>query len=122
MSNSVKSTQSAEKTKDVEPREGYSIADTKNAITVYKKKSTFKGAKEDDFYYSATRTDGHSLILKFKFPMPEPYDTSTAFIISNVVGNCKRSEKVVKGETYTNFTYYITECDFDDIEGEPLPL
>ena len=30
------------------------------------KKSTFKGATENDFYFSATRSDGASVICKFK--------------------------------------------------------
>lgn len=118
----VKSAQDSQNDNVVEPREGFTEASVKNAITVYRKKSTFKGATENDFWYSGTRADGHSVILKFKFPLPEGFADSSAFIVSNIIGNYKKAETVVKGETYTNFTYYITDCDFEEIEGEPLPL
>lgn len=99
-----------------------SEASTKNSITVYRKRSTFKGATENDFWYSGTRADGHSVILKFKCELPDEFKNSSAFIVSNIIGNFKKEEVVVKNQTYTNFTYYINECDFEEIEGEPLPL
>lgn len=88
-------------------------------LTVYKKKCTYKGAGENDFYYSATRSDGNSVICKFKCPIETE---SAAFEISEVVGNLKKREVEVKGETYTNYTYYINSCKFSEIEGQPLPL
>lgn len=88
-------------------------------LTVYRKKSTFKGATDTDYWYSATRSDGASVVCKFKCPIPIE---SGAFQISNVIGNAKRSETVVKGTTYVNYTYYISSCDFSEIEGEELPL
>ena len=88
-------------------------------LRVYKKKSTFKGATDEDFWYSATRSDGNSVICKFKCPIETD---SMAFEISDIVGNFKKQEVTVKGETYTNFTYYIQSCTFHEIEGEPLPL
>lgn len=90
-----------------------------NKMRVYKKKCTFKGAKEDDFYYSGTRSDGNSVICKFKCPITTE---SLAFEISGVVGTMKQKEVTVNGETYQNFTYYISECEFNEIEGEELPL
>lgn len=107
---------------DVEVKEGFEPANVKNSIIVYRKKSTFKGATENDFWYSGTRADGHSVILKFKFELPEEFKNQSAFVVSNIVGNFKKKEETVKGETYTNFTYYVNECDFEEIEGEPLPL
>ena len=88
-------------------------------LRVYKKRSTFKGATEQDFWYSATRSDGNSVICKFKCPIKTE---SMAFEISNVCGNFKKKEVVVQGETYTNYTYYINSCNFHEIEGEELPL
>lgn len=88
-------------------------------LRVYRKKSTFKGATDKDFWYSATRSDGASVICKFKCDIPTE---SGAFEISNIVGNFKKSEVTVKGETYTNYTYYINSCDFSEIEGEELPI
>lgn len=88
-------------------------------LRVYKKKSTFKGAGDDDFYYSATRSDGCSVICKFKC---EIATTSNAFEIYDIIGNMAKKEVVVKGETYTNYTYYITSCKFREIVGEPLPF
>lgn len=88
-------------------------------LRVYKKKSTFKGATENDFWYSATRSDGSSVICKFKCDIPTD---SMAFEIYNIIGNFKRKEVEVKGEKYVNYTYYINSCDFSEIEGEPLPL
>lgn len=102
-----------------------SVADVENVnpvsgrLRVYKKKSTFKGATEQDFWYSATRSDGSSVICKFKCDIE---NDSMAFEISNVVGNFKKKEVEVKGETYINYTYYINSCDFHEIEGEELPL
>lgn len=88
-------------------------------LRVYRKKSTFKGATDTDYWYSATRSDGASVICKFKCDIPTE---SGAFEIDNIVGNAKRSEATVKGETYINYTYYINSCDFHEIEGEELPL
>ena len=88
-------------------------------LRVYKRKSTFKGATDTDFWYSATRSDGNSVICKFKCQIPTD---STAFEISNIVGNFKRKEVTVHGEDYINYTYYITSCDFSEIEGEDLPV
>ena len=88
-------------------------------LTVYKKKSTFKGAKDGDFWYSATRSDGSSVSLVFKCPIETE---SVAFEVSNVVGTLKKKEVIKDGETYTNYTYYITSCTFAEIVGEELPL
>lgn len=88
-------------------------------LRVYKKKSTFKGATENDFWYSATRSDGNSVMCKFKCPIETD---SVAFEIDNIVGSFKKKEVVVKGETYINYTYYINSCDFHEIPGEPLPM
>lgn len=93
--------------------------DKSGVLRVYKKKSTFKGAKEDDFWYSATRSDGCSINLVFKCPV---MTDSKAFEISNVVGTCKKTETVKNATTYINFTYYISSCDFREIVGEELPL
>ena len=90
-----------------------------NKLRVYKKKSTFKGATENDFWYSATRSDGNSVICKFKCDIPTE---SMAFEISNIIGNFKKKEVIVQGETYVNYTYYINSCDFSEIEGEVLPI
>lgn len=90
-----------------------------NRLRVYRKKSTFKGATDTDYWYSATRSDGASVICKFKCPIESE---SGAFEISNIIGNLKRSEAVVKGETYINYTYYIISCQFHEIDGEELPL
>lgn len=88
-------------------------------MIVYKKKSTFKGATDTDFWYSATRSDGASVMCKFKCDIPTD---SMAFEITNVVGNLKKREVVKDGETYINYTYYINSCDFSEIQGEELPL
>lgn len=88
-------------------------------LRVYKKKSTFKGAADTDFWYSATRSDGNSVICKFKCDI---LTDSMAFEISNIIGNFKKKEVVVQGETYTNYTYYINSCDFSEIKGEELPI
>lgn len=88
-------------------------------LTVYKKKSTFKGAGDEDFWYSATRSDGSSVICKFKCTIPMD---SLAFEIYDIVGTAKKKEVEVKGEKYTNYTYYITDCKFQEIKGEPLPF
>ena len=90
-----------------------------NKMKVYKRKSTFKGATPDDYWYSATRSDGNSVICKFKCPIQTD---SAAFEISDVVGTLKRKEVEVKGEKYVNYTYYINSCTFSEIEGEELPL
>lgn len=89
------------------------------SLRVYKRKSTFKGAKDTDFWFSATRSDGNSVSVVFKCPIQTE---SMAFEISNVIGTLKQKEVVKDGETYKNFTYYITSCDFNEIVGEELPL
>lgn len=92
---------------------------SKDKLRVYRKKSTFKGATENDYWYSATRNDGASVICKFKCEVPLE---SGAFEISNIIGNAKKSEITIKGETYINYTYYIISCDFSEIAGEELPI
>ena len=91
----------------------------KNKLRVYKRKSTFKGATDTDFWYSATRSDGNSVICKFKCQIPTD---SPVFEISNIIGNFKRGENTSKGEIYINYTYYINSCDFSEIEGEELEV
>ena len=92
---------------------------TNNKLRVYRKKSTFKGATETDFWYSATRADGNSVVCKFKCDI---LTNSAAFEISNIIGNFKKKEVTIHGETYINYTYYINSCDFSEIEGEKLPI
>lgn len=99
--------------------EGAQEGKAKDFLTVYKKRSTFKGATDEDFWYSGTRSDGNSVICKFKCPVETE---SMAFNISNIIGTMKKKEVTVKGETYINYTYYINSCDFSEIEGEPLPF
>lgn len=91
----------------------------KQSLKVYKKKSTFKGAKDTDVWYSATRSDGNSISVVFKCPIETD---SQAFEISDVVGSMKQKEVIKDGETYKNFTYYVSSCTFSEIKGEPLPL
>lgn len=88
-------------------------------LRVYRHKSTFKGATESDFWYSATRSDGSSVMCKFKCPV---LSESNAFEISNIVGTFSHKAVEVKGVIYNNFTYYINSCDFSEIEGEELPI
>lgn len=88
-------------------------------LTVYKKKSTFKGATDEDFWYSGTLSNGNSVKCIFKCPIKT---RSMAFEISNVVGNVKSKDVIIDGEQYTNKSYYISQCDFHEIKGEPLPL
>lgn len=85
-------------------------------LRVYRKESKFK---EQKYWYSATRSDGASVVCIFKCEVPTD---SVAFEISNVVGNLKRSEVVKDGETYINYRYYINSCEFSEIEGEELPI
>lgn len=90
-------------------------------LRVYCKKSTFKGATEKDFWYSATRSDGASVICKFKCAVPTE---SPAFEISNIIGSAKHTP--VNDDDcniiYDNYIYYINSCDFSEIEGEELQV
>lgn len=100
--------------KDQEVQEQFS-----KHMTVYRKKSTLPNAQSNEYWYSASRSDGSSVRCVFKCPIETE---SAAFEISEVIGNAKRKEVVKNGETYVNFTYYITSCKFHEIEGESLPL
>lgn len=91
----------------------------KDFLRVYKKKSTFKGAKDTDVWYSATRSDGSSVSVVFKCQIETD---SLAFEITDVVGTMKRKETIKDGETYINYTYYVSSCNFREIVGEELPL
>ena len=88
-------------------------------LRVYKKQSTFKGATENDFWYSATRADGASVVCNFKCDIPTD---SKAFEIYNIKGQAKREEVEVKGNKYVNYTYYISECDFKEIDAVDLEV
>ena len=91
-------------------------------LRVYRKKSTFKGATENDFWYSATRGDGASVMCKFNCTIPDDISKMGAFEIYDIEGNAKHKEVTIKGETYVNYTYYITRCKFAEIPTEALPL
>lgn len=92
---------------------------TAKSMKVYRKKATFKGAKETDFYFSATRSDGIGVIIKFKCKV---LSESMAFEISDVIGTLKNTQNEKNGKIYNNFVYYVTSCTFSEIQGEPLPL
>lgn len=101
------------------------IASAANAsvkLRVYRKESEFKGEGADKYWYSATRSDGCSVRCKFNCSIPEEFQELGAFEISNTVGNYKMKEVTKKGETYTNYTYYIKSCKFSEIPVENLPL
>lgn len=90
-------------------------------LRVYRKKSTYKGATDTDFWYSATRSDSASIICKFKCPV---LTDSVAFEISNVTGNPKHCPTTDDDGNiiFDNYIYYINSCDFHEIEGEKLKL
>lgn len=88
-------------------------------LRVYRKKSTFKGATADDFWYSATLSNGNAVSCVFKCGIPTD---SAAFEIAYIKGSKKEKKVVVKGEEYTNVTYYINSCEFYEIEGEDLEV
>jgi len=88
-------------------------------MRVYVKQSTFKGATAEDVWYSATRSDGCSVVCVFKCPVPTK---SKAFEIGNIRGGKKEKQVEVKGEVYNNITYFIDSCDFFEIEGEDLTV
>ena len=88
-------------------------------LRVYRHKSTYKGASEEDFWYTATRSDGISVKCIFKCAV---LSDSMAFEISNIKGNQQRKEVIYKGEPLTNYTYFISSCVFSEIEGEDLEV
>lgn len=90
---------------------------TNNSMKVYRKTVKINGREVT--VYSATRSDNSSVSLIFKCPITTE---SVAFEISNVIGNLKLRRNTKDGIDYTNYTYYITSCDFAEIKGEPLPL
>lgn len=99
-----------------------SAASASAKLRVYRKESEFKGEGADKYWYSATRSDGCSVRCKFNCPIPEEIQELGAFEISDIVGNSKMKEVTRKGETYTNYTYYIKSCKFSEIPVEDLPL
>ena len=105
-----------------EVKSAVSAESAAKTLKVYRKKSTFKGATDTDFWYSATLSRGASVILKFDKRLKVP--DLPAFEISNVVGNAKH-QPINDDDgnlVYDNYTYYVTSCDFTEIKGEPLPL
>ena len=103
-------------------------------LVVYRKKSTFKGATDKDFWYSATLSNETSLKLSegkqekisviCKFGGNVKVPDLQAFEISNVIGTLKH--KPLNDDDgnllFDNYIYYITSCDCNEIKGEPLPL
>lgn len=96
------------------------------ALRVYQKKSTFKGATEDDFWYSATLSSGESATIYFNDAMIDRMHDKIGYIkafeIYNIIGNRKLVKVEKDGETYNNYKYYISDCQFREIPGEELPL
>lgn len=113
-----------------------SVSQKKNnpTLTIYRKKSTFKGATDKDFWYSATLSKETSLKLSegtnekinivCKFGNELKVPDLPAFAISGVIGNIKH--KPLNDDNgnllYDNYIYYIEKCDFTKIPTEPLPL
>lgn len=93
-------------------------------LTVYRKKSTFKGATDTDFWYSATLSDGKSAILKFDNSLEIP--DLPAFAVKDIKGQAKHkpvySEENPEEIIYDNMVYYIKECKFLEIPSVDLPL
>lgn len=91
-------------------------------LRIYKKKSTFKGATDKDFWYSGTTSGGNSVICVFKCDIPDDFIDEKAFEIDNIMGGRKVKTVEKDGEVYENHTYYIDSCDFHKIDPEPLPV
>ena len=95
-------------------------------LKVYEKKSTFKGATENDKWYSATLSTGESVTIYFTENLlekkQEVVGNAKAFEIYNCIGNMKKSTVEKNGEAYINLKYYLTDCSFQEIQGEELPL
>lgn len=106
---------------DTELQDNQSAA---NRLRVYRKNSDAKIIANggDKHWYSSTRSDGSSVRCVFKGALREQVPNEAAFDIYNVVGNSKLKEVVKDSETYQNYTYYITSCEFAEIEGIELPL
>lgn len=86
----------------------------KNSLRVYRKDGKW------GYWYSATRSDGNSVNVCFDKDLQVP--DLKAFEILNVVGTLKQKTVVKDNETYENYTYYVSKCDFRKIEGDVLPL
>lgn len=91
-------------------------------MKVYRKKSTFKGASENDYYFSGTNPQGNAVILKFKGGIPEDFIDEVVFEVTDIIGSSKKREVESCGIKYTNYTYYVDACKFEKIKGEPLPF
>lgn len=110
--------------KELESAQTQNTESAVSRLRVYRKNSDAKIVANggDKYWYSATRSDGSSVRCVFKGELREQVPDEAAFEIFNVVGNAKLKEVVKDGETYQNYTYYITSCEFDEIAGEELPL
>lgn len=89
-------------------------AKTNNSLKVYRKDGKW------GYWYSATRSDGKSINVCFDKDLEVP--DLKAFEIRNVVGTLKQKTVTVKDETYENYTYYVSSCEFSKITGGELPL
>lgn len=89
-------------------------------MKVYRKKSTFKGAKENDYYYSGTTSNGKNVILKFNMNLPDGFKDASAFEVCDIMGTSKKKTVEKDDKTYTNYIYYVKDCKFKEIDPEPL--
>lgn len=87
---------------------------TVSALKCYRKDGKY------GYWYSATRSDGKSINVKFDKDLQVP--DLPAFEISAVIGTLKMKTVEKDGETYENYTYYVSKCDFSKIQGSELPL
>lgn len=92
----------------------------KPALRVYRKESAFAKSGGNKYWYSATRSDGCSVNVKFDNDIDVP--DLPAFEITDVVGTLKHKTVEKGGETYENYTYYVSSCACRKIEGDDLPL
>ncbi len=85
-------------------------------LKVYRKESKFD---KGEFYYSATRADGSLVNIVFTKDSIEIPDAK-AFGMRKIKGQPKEKTIEKDGQTYTNFTYYVTECEFCDMPSIDL--
>lgn len=92
----------------------YNNNEKRNSLRCYRKDGKY------GYWYSATRSDGKSINVKFDKDLEVP--DLPAFEISAVVGTLKMKTVDISGTTYDNYTYYVSKCTFSKIQGSELPL
>lgn len=92
-------------------------------MRVYRHPASYKGARKDEFYYTATNSKGINMILNFKYAeLPEEISSENVFVIAKVRGGKSYKTVLKDGVEYANTTIYVRSALVSKVPIEDIEL